>query len=257
MYQKYHTSLIFAYKMDLLDADYLQTIPASTKAYWKNNCDFEKYLGKELADNFEEKQAYIKAMLKCKQYFVLCKCLWFLFQCYYSIVHQSSRTNKLIKSNKLLFINTFDYLNRYFSASVCCRYLGVSVQQITRWRKPVICNLSVSKICLRSSPTQLTVIEQAAIKSVLLDEKFIHLPFSYKWSLLLRNSSVVVGKSVFYKYAHLILGSFSKNVFHVSLPAVRASSCFEILHIDSTLVKTASGLRVQLLEFFPNLSTTI
>ncbi len=154
-------------------------------------------------------------------------------------------------------ISNKGYLNHYFSASVCCRYLGVSAQQIARWRKPVVCNLSISKICLRSSPTQLTVNEQAEIRNVLLDDKFIHLPFSYKWSVLLRNSSVVVGKSVFYKYAHLILGSFSKSEFHVSVPAVRASSCFEILHMDSTLVKTASGLRVYVHFVMDNFSKAI
>ena len=117
--------------------------------------------------------------------------------------------------------------------------------------------ISISKICLRSSPTQLTVHEQAAMKNILLNDKYIHLPFSYKWSVLLRKSSVVVGKSVFYKYAHHILGSFSKHDFHVSLPAVRASSCFEILHMDSTLVKTTSGLRVYIHFVMDNFSKAI
>ena len=256
--KKYATSLIAMYKLGLIDKKLTSNIHRNTLYYWDNKINIENYIGFELDQVWDERKSYIELLMKHNAYFQLCKNMFVLFNCYKYIIFSNKHSKKLLRKHKTDIILAFDYACKSVSKKVISKFIGIPYQRIASWKNVSSCSKSVLNKCLVAHPLQLSNNEISVFKSVLFAEKFALLPLSYRWVQLVRTTKVVICLSTFYKYASAIIGGsykFVKPVSHTITP--KASAPFQVLHMDSTVVKTIDGSRLYIHFIMDNYSKAI
>lgn len=254
---RYATSFIAMYKMDILDTSTKASIPRSTRHYWQT-VSIDEYIGFELDQVWDERRLYMQALMKSNFYFQLCKSMYVLFECYKGIIFSSQYSKKMIRSNKSIISKAYKYACRHSSKKLVSKFIGIPFQRINSWNNTSKCVKSVFNSCMVKHPSQLSVREYGILKGVLTDERFEALPLSYRWAQLVRTSPVAIGISTFYKYAKVFLVErcqYIKPSSNVESP--KAGAPFRILHMDSTVVKAFDGSRIYIHFIMDNFSRTI
>lgn len=255
---RYATSFVAMYKLGLLDRAVVAAIPRNTLYYWDTRVDLENFIGFELDHSWEQQKEFLNLMMKHRAYCQLCKNMFVLFNCFKDIVFASKQSKKLLRKHKDSIIVAYDYVCRFSSKKLVSKFIGIPHQRISSWKNVSSCSKSVLNRCLFSHPLQLSVNEVAVFKKFLFDERFASLPLSYRWAQLIRLSSVVICLSTFYKYASAILGvsvRYLKPVSHVVSP--KAFAPFQVLHMDSTVVRDSDGSLIYIHFIMDNFSKAI
>lgn len=168
---------------------------------------------------------------------------------------------KLAKTMKHKVVETYVEANKFLPSDIICEKLQIPKSVIERWKNEKKCNQSITENCYNSCPFQLTFKEQEVILKFLSNPKNTYLPRNYIWAQMCREEEgIVISKHTFYRYAALHCGkSFrqkkSPNIEEVI--RIRAKEKYQILHMDSTLVRCENRERVYIHFIMDNFSRCI
>lgn len=164
----------------------------------------------------------------------------------------------MMKKHREKFISTYDEAQKYFSEKQIQDLLRISEQKVFNTKILDRCKKSISQRCIRLMPTQLCLPEQMLIKFFLENEEFKYLPINCRWSIAQREG-LMVSLHTFYKYAAKILGKNIKKQEKKSekTKSIKSIAPFQILHMDSTIIRCFNSERIYIHFIMDNYSRKI
>ncbi|WP_172914228.1 DDE-type integrase/transposase/recombinase [Capnocytophaga canis] len=186
------------------------------------------------------------------------KGLQILFDYVTKMLQKSGNRYDLMKKYKEEFISAYDKAQNYLSEKQIQDLLQVSEQIVFNTKILGRCKKSISQKCIKLMPNQLCLHEQLLIKFFLEDEEFKHLPINCRWAIAQRDG-LMVSLGTFYRYAAKILGKSieKRNRISEKSKSIKAITPFQILHMDSTLIRCFNSERVYIHFIMDNYSRKI
>lgn len=230
--RSYHPLVIFFFYSGMLDKEQLAQIPPTTIQYWKA-CDHQSLYGYSWVEEFylHHKLPRYKAVHKTIR--VCCRIL----DCFAFMFSQVKGYKKILKKNADRVINTVDYLRNEISLKKACKIFSITSQQYYRLKNKIYCSASVSNLCFKSHPSQLSIHEVTTIKDIISKPENLFKPLCSLYYELLRTAQLSISLTSFYKYAALLLERTKENKIK-NFNRFRASKIFEYIHIDITHIST-------------------
>lgn len=152
---------------------------------------------------------------------------------------QLERAHVLNPRTRAVFLRAAERAEAALPKRAVLRILGVSATRYGVWQRAERgCDVEDKASCLRSAPNQLTAEEIAAIKSMVTDERFRHVPTGRLAVLAQRLDKVFASSSTWYRL-------------------VRAKGPDEIWHIDTSSVRLLDGTKVWLHAVIDNFSRRV
>ncbi|MES2477978.1 MAG: hypothetical protein V4561_02755 [Bacteroidota bacterium] len=182
-----------------------------------------------------------------------------LLDCLNDIIDSTGIRDQLINNHKDKVLAAYMSATNFLSPETITERLRISSQKFFRLSVAGKCNASVSKSCMKLCPCQLTLYEQYQIKKYANDPNYQNLPVNHLWSEAQRNG-LFISRNTFAKYVRQIRGIVPKKrdtEEHVKLKKVVANRVFEILHMDSTIVRCSNGERVYIHFIMDNYSRNV
>lgn len=236
----YHPLVMYLYFTGKLDSKYIQQIPLTTIHYWKslNHTSMYGYdWVQQTCDNVQNMElSTTKKMLRTSM-FVCGRLIKTI-----SSLQNSHEYTKRARKHAADIVRTIDAISPIISLKKSCKILKISEQQFYRWKNKIYCTASVLNLCFKVHPNQLTTEECAHIQTAVTLKKNEGKARSTIYYHLLRNNTVHVSLSTFYKYANLFESkrTFNKQYFKEA-NNFRASYAFEYVHIDTTKIYTQNN----------------
>ena len=136
-------------------------------------------------------------------------------------------------------------------------YLDLPYNSYLKWKNSKKCHRSLLSLCYGKHPSQLTIREVQTIEHYCKKEQFRYWPLISIYHQMIKDRAAICGKATFYKYTNLL--SLTRRPIKKPKQAcgIRASACFEILHIDVTIMKTADNIKAYLFLIQDNFSRAI
>jgi len=195
--------------------------------------------------------------MEARNYASVCRGLLVLINCLNEIIDASGERKSMIDDAKSSVLKAYQNAERFLPTKTINKRLKISGQKISRWKKENRCSISVTKRCLVSCPMQLSLAEQMRLRNYLFDPQYQTLPRNHIWAEARRND-LHISAPTFYKYSRAmdekqILYEIAKN----ETISIRAEKVFQILHMDSTILRCENGERVYVHFIMDNYSRTI
>ena len=255
MKNAYSTDLKLACHFDLLSKHQTIKIPKSTLHDWKK-IDPNKFIGSDIFSI--EDFSSIKKFYASKNRYAFHRAIdkiYVLFSVIFS-VHEI----KILIENKFKtdIVNLISNCRDVLGFNNLTQLFGISNQKFYAWKKN-ICNKSVLKKCYKIYYNQLTFNEVSIINKHLSDPDFFHWPLVAIYYKLLRNNTLNISLSTFYKYAKILnLSNLHKPLKKAKqLTGIRASKPLEIIHMDITELRCLDGTKAFISLIVDNFSRTI
>ncbi|HTN18785.1 MAG TPA: hypothetical protein VL092_13955 [Chitinophagaceae bacterium] len=182
-----------------------------------------------------------------------------LIDCLNDLIDSTGQRDQIINNSKERVISAFKNAANFLSPEMINERLRISDQKFFRLSVAGKCNVSVSKSCMRLCPCQLSLYEQQQIKKYVNDPNYQNLPVNHLWSEAQRNG-LFISRHTFSKYVRQIRGVAPRKDAeeeHVKLKKIIATKVFEILHMDSTMVRCLNGERVYIHFIMDNYSRNV
>lgn len=256
----YHTDLIIACKLDLLDPIVSKTIPASTKYNWRNK-NIHSIIGSENAITNPMGLKMTKTFLSNKKAFRFAKAAYHTFSFYHKLVEKCHHCKQKMVREKDKVIKIIDHIRPMVGLKKAFHAFHISSQQYYRWKAQFNCVKSFFDVCLIRKPNQLHVSEVNTIKKYLNTSELLPWPLASVYFKMMRDNAAFMSLNTFYKYANSMiknrLVTFRKRKRKKRYKGLKASHLFEFIHIDVTITKTLDNTRVYLYFIQDNFSKAI
>ena len=222
----------------MLDKSQIDSIPRSTRFYWKEFKN-DDYFGHQWAIDYINQFEDIKSIYTQKYLFRTVRCLVKMNDCYHSIFMDSKGYKKKMRQKYNAIIDQVDeFLKHGLTVKSACRVLRINHNWYYRQKLKLQCEISPRKICYKRQPNQLTAIEVDSIHEVISNQQNFGKALTTLYYLAMNSGKVLCAKSTFFQYAHKF--GYKKRVKRKSEnhEGFRASRPFEWLHVDITNVST-------------------
>ncbi len=241
--RKYDSHIVWLYnngKEGLLPADFRNTIPDSTAFDWRNN-DYTSFYGSEFRymqqEAFEWYELYQQQKRLEKVQRVIAR-VW---------VSVSKRIMPLLhaaKEQQEVILNATQQLCTVLPKRLVLRLTHISAPAFSyRLQKlKTACGLSPLSLCFKRHPQQLALQEVSRIKELVHQPDFACWPLVSIYYKALREGSLNMALSTFYKYVSLLGLQRKKAVRqkHIS-SRVPATQPNQFLHVDTTFIPIEQG----------------
>ena len=177
---------------------------------------------------------------------------------FYKTVTGSVRGQKRIwKENKESIVQLIKEISSHINTKEACALLDITVQKFYRWGRETICTSSPLALCRKLHPGQLTINEQNNIEIQVKSPENSHLKLVQIYYKMMRDGLACMSIKSFYEYAR----KFNQERIHIrkvkNRIGIRAKTPFEILHMDTTIMRTMNGTRVYIHFIRDNFSRAI
>ena len=238
-----------------LTIDFKSTIPASTLSNWKRKNVSEIIGCNSLCDN---DVSILKEIAKSKKLLRAAKALYVLFHTITQLFNHAQNKAELLRQHKATILKTIEKVQPILGTKRILKSIGLTSSKMYYWLEKKKCDNSIFQLCQPRHPHQLLSSEVNIIKNYLLNEKFEN------WSALsiyyqaLREKTVFMGMSTWYKYANRL--GVKRKFFKLNRKreiGIRASKPFQIIHMDVTIFKPLDQIKVYIYFIVDNFSRAI
>ena len=238
-----------------LTIDFKSTIPASTLSNWKRKNVSEIIGCNSLCDN---DVSILKEIAKSKKLLRAAKALYVLFRTITQLFNHAQNKAESLRQHKATILKTIEKVQPILGTKRILKSIGLTSSKMYYWLEKKKCDNSIFQLCQPRHPHQLLSSEVNIIKNYLLNEKFEN------WSALsiyyqaLREKTVFMGMSTWYKYANRL--GVKRKFFNLNRKreiGIRASKPFQIIHMDVTIFKPLDQIKVYIYFIVDNFSRAI
>ena len=162
-------------------------------------------------------------------------------------------------AKKLRLFRTVERSRTVLSLRKALRILGLSPTRYHSWQREESCQLDDISSCPRTFPHQVTVEELGVIKEMATSEEYRHVPTGTLALLAQRLGKVYASAATWYRLVRRHRWRRPRRRIHPHKPklGIGASSCNEIWHIDTTVIRLLDGTRAYLHAVIDNFSRKI
>jgi len=261
--RSWHTSFKIKVKLGLISQSILKTegVPKSDISRWKND-SFADIAGAEYS-NLDQNIDIVKEFLKHPGLVRFVKGLICLLRIKNNLIEYIKRgllLGRITHETKELVVHAVDRARTVFTLDKILGYFKISVARFYLWHHQVKtkCLETVTKVCPRVYPSQLSKSEIKIISDMLQDPRF------ESWSIFAiaaqahKEGILSAHPSTWSRYAKLLNIKREKPKSRRNYPAgIRALSPLRILHLDSTLYKPLDNSKVYIYLLMDNFSRFI
>ncbi len=191
-------------------------------------------------------------------YAAMCEGLTLLLNCLDDVLDSTGERDRLLLKNKEKVVEAYFQAKNYIPKERLTKRLRMTEKKVLIWAAHKKCEVSMLKQCFNRYTKQLTILEQDLLKQYLFAAENSHLPRRYIWAKA-RREGLLVSDRTFWKYI-LSFAGYKENAVKkkVSLSEqIVSKKPFEILHMDSTMVKCVNGERFYIHFIMDNYSRKI
>ncbi|PJZ71481.1 transposase [Leptospira perolatii] len=251
----YHTTLIFKTQLNLLTPRERKAIPKSTQQDWKKR-NLSKIVGFDEDPNCGQAELFQK-MMDSQNFKKVLRSIFRVYSFYASLVENLRGKRRIWNEQKQKIISIIQSISPAFGVKRSCQLMKISLQRYYRWKNEVPCNLSPLALCRKKNQRQLSSEEQKTISSYVKNPQFGNWPLRSIFYKILNDENAFFSISTFYKYVR-ILFPFRKIIRKQKHKiGIRANSSLQLLHMDTTLLRTLDGSRVYIHFIMDNFSRAI
>lgn len=181
-----------------------------------------------------------------------------LFSCFRSILRSVRGLNKVLRTQKTVLIDAYNFCKEYISAYDFKLLTGISSKKINRWKNEILCNESFLS-CPKQNPHQLSFEEQNTIVRALQNPENNHLFICDIWAKLLRSGQLSCKLSTFYKFSRTVTEKLGlrRSRIKKTVHRIVAGAPLTVLHVDCTVLRTDGGGRWYINIIYDNYSKAI
>lgn len=251
----YHTSLIFKTQLDALSKKEKDMIPKTTRYDWKKR-NLSQVIGFEEDPIYIETDLYQRA-LDSETFKKALRALFRVYSFYDSLSRNIPGKRRIWSEQKQKIVSIIQKISPSFGIRRSCRLLNISVQRFYKWKNEILCKISPLGLCRKSNPKQLTLPEQKTISSYLKNPIYENWPLRSIFYKILNDGKAFLNLSTFYKYAKIL----NPNRNHIRKKkqriGIRSNKPLELLHMDTTILRTLDNSKVYIHFIMDNFSRTI
>lgn len=242
-------------KEHLIPDDFRKTIPYSTISSWRNQ-NLKPYYGTEFRNIQKESLDWYELFQERNH---LKKTVRVLAKTWISVSNILAPIIQKSKQHSELFMNAIQQLKTVFPIQTACHIAGISKSAFD-YRIAQIkytCDLSPLSMCFKRHPLQLTFNETETIRSAFLDPGFSCWPAVSIYYKLLRDKTLSISLSTFYKYVRILGLKRSWTKAHKKTKGIESSHPNQYLHVDTTYWELKSGVKAAIVFVSDNFSRAI
>jgi len=253
---RYHTDFIFKAKIGQLSTDERALVPNSTFSDWQGR-DFSNLVGFDADDHVLQQIEFHRRFITVKGLAVSAKCLYTVYSCYSTLLDSAKSKMKLFRANKELLCDVVLQLSEDISITSACDLIGIRVNRFYRWVNQKACSSSAFQLCRKTNSQQLTKQEQKTVESVLVRPELKDKPWVSAYFRMMKEGIAYMNYSTFCRYATQLSGESLRFKKPKQKKGKRSSKPFELLHMDTTVVKFMDGTKGFLHLIVDNFSRAI
>ena len=169
---------------------------------------------------------------------------------------------KMIRKNKYVFVDLIDNLSKAFDnkkiENSICKFLRITPKMFTSWKsyRKYQCSESLSNICFKRLPQQISKLEIKTLKEYLEKGKYPFWAVGTIWAQAIRDNTISMSKTTWYRYAKRIGLMEVRKPKKVSKKrgSVKAKKVNEIWHMDVSYYITSDNVKIYVYSVLDNLS---
>jgi len=252
----YSTTHIFKYQLGLLSSEEKKSIPSSTRHEWKNR-RLDNIIGFNPDEPFLANAGTLQRIAEQPTLLHLNETFIKVIDFYKSVVDELRSHKKIWKKHRKTVLLLAEELKQDLGIEKACGLLRISTQRFYRWKKDFVCTTSVSGLCRRLHPGQLTTDEQNTVKNYVTDPQNSLKHLIQIYYQMMHDGAAHMAEKTFYAYANLYRKQSNIPRKKKYKTGIRASAPFRLLHMDTTLLRTLDGTRVYIHFIVDNFSRVI
>lgn len=237
--RSYHPLVSYCYFHNLLSDTQLNQIPKSTLQYW-HDLQTSNLFGYDWFNKYEKEQLQFLATQQHRFTRVCLKAVLKLLHCFQLILNQCADFKKGLRKHASSIVETISFIKPHIALPKLCAIFSISTQQFYNWKNKQQCLASPFRWCFKRYPSQLIPKVSHIIQQSLENKLYPFLPKVSIYYQLMNTGAIACSLSTFYKYAaYFLAGKLeTSKIKPIAKEALKATRCFEYLHIDTTLVQT-------------------
>jgi putative transposase len=256
MKQSYHPAFQVAYFLQGLPDDMLKQIPRSTRYEWKHKNEAALF-GYDWFSQNRQLFTTLQQVCNNRKLLKINLALIRIIALKNFVAKHIRKTGHTVTSAASAILFNIHKVRHVLGTYKTLGWIGVSYGNYLKWKNKSICQRSLLSLCYGKHPLQLTSKEVQTILLYCKNELFRYWPLISIFHQMRKDKATICGKTTFYKYTALL--GLKRKPFKKPKQAtgIRASRCFEILHIDVTIIKTADNVKAYLYLIQDNSSRAI
>ncbi|MCR9143374.1 MAG: DDE-type integrase/transposase/recombinase, partial [bacterium] len=234
----YATSLIVATQIGLLPERFLETIPASTISGWRKY-EIRKVIGLDCEDPILHDLDFHRQFLNVGALRATAKALFRIYKFYESIIANVRGVKRIWKASKAEIVELVRRIQPAFGLERACRMARISVSCFHNWKNDPECANSPIGVCRKRHPLQISIVEEKIIKQYATNPEYAGWSLASLWLQILRDGAAAFSVTTFRKYVRIlqiIRPKFRKPRRRIG---IRADAPLVLLHMDTTVFRTA------------------
>ena len=265
-YNKYNTAIKTSVALNIhnqiLPASFIDSLPPSTISGWRN-LNPEQFVGYQFANQIESNLDDVHVMFD--ERLKLFKNSFFAFARLYLTILDSIGKNdfqKMIRKNKYVFVDLIDNLSKAFDnkqiEKSICKFLRITPKMFKSWKsyRKYQCSESLSNICFKRLPQQISKLEIKKLKEYLANGKYPFWSVGTIWAQAIRDKASSMSSSTWYRYAKKLglmeVRKLAKKCRKQG--SVKAKKVNEIWHMDVSYFITSNNVKLYVYSVLDNLS---
>ncbi len=252
----YDPSLIVAAQLGLLPERFLKTIPASTISGWRRY-DTGKVVGFSGNDPVIRDIDFHRQFLSVRALRSSAIALYRLYKFYVSTLEQMRGVKRVWQDNKAKIVALIYAIQPAFGLKRACRLARISLSCFHQWKRHPECTNSPVGMCRKRHSLQITAGEEQVIKQYTTNPEFAGWSLASLWLQILRDGAGAFSLTTFRKYVRILRiprPRFRKPRQQIG---IRAESPLALLHMDTTVFRTADRTKLFIHLVVDNFSRAI